>query len=339
MNPDEQKKLLDTATPSQRKAALEMGIGFKNQNQRQQQQRQQQQRQQKRDAYHDLDRLNFTVEKENEAHDFFGKGLTDWQKNVTGNQPSKDAINLKKQFDDYEHSLLSSVPKGGKRHTALANSLPNIKDGFLKKSHQFAVDKLNERSKNVLDKGLQRLAQGALKAKDEKDIQTHDDAAFDLINKYVLSEAKFDEKDADVMYDKYLGYAGVDVENARATDNEEVPGAKPGFKMEDAKMLAENDTGTINDAEEMEKTVKEATLQGHNELKTQEGQQSSESNVPEGLGDLSKKYESGKDGSHAISSGEEDLGGKSYGKYQMTSIHNGKVGGTVQEFVNSEGFP
>jgi hypothetical protein len=31
-----------------------------------------------------------------------------------------------------------------------------------------------------------------------------------LINKYVLSEAKFDEKDADAMYDKYLGYAGVE---------------------------------------------------------------------------------------------------------------------------------
>ncbi|CCH48576.1 hypothetical protein [Pseudodesulfovibrio piezophilus] len=205
MNPDEQKKMLDNATPGQRKTALEMEIGSNNQNQRQQQQRQQ-----KRDAYHDLDRLNFTVEKENEAHDFFGKGLTDWQKNVTGNKPSKDANGLKKQFDDYEHSLLSSVPKGGKRHTALADSLPKIKDGFLKQGHQFAVDKLNERSRSVLDKGLQRFAQGALGAKDDKDVQAHDDAAFDLINKYVMSEVKFDEKDADTMYDKYLGYAGVE---------------------------------------------------------------------------------------------------------------------------------
>jgi hypothetical protein len=149
MNPDEQKKMLDKATHNQRKTALKMGIGFKNQNQQQQQQQRQQrqQRQQKHDAYHYLDRLNFTVEKENEAHDFFGKGLTDWQKNVTGNQPSKDATNLKKQFDDYEHSQLSFVPKGGKRHTALADSLPKIKDGFLKQGHQFAVDKLNERSK------------------------------------------------------------------------------------------------------------------------------------------------------------------------------------------------
>ncbi len=108
MDPDEQKKMLDNATGGQRRAALEMGIGYNNQNQ-------QQQRQQKRDAYHDLDRLNFTVEKENEAHDFFGKGLAGWQKNVTGKQPSKDAINLKKQFDDYEHSVLSTVPKGGIR--------------------------------------------------------------------------------------------------------------------------------------------------------------------------------------------------------------------------------
>jgi len=264
MNPDEQKKMLDNATPSQRKTALEMGIGFKNQKQRQQQKRQQ-----KRDAYHDLDRLNFTVEKENEAHDFFGKGLTDWQKNVTGKQPSKDATNLKKQFDDYEHSLLSSVPKGGKRHTALADSLPKIKDGFLKKGHQFAVDKLNERSKNVLDKGLQRIAQGALKATDEKGIQDHDDAAFDLINKYVLSEARFDEKDADAMYDKYLGYAGVAQEKERASESGEVPGAKPGFKMEDGTMLAESDTGTMSDAGGKE----EAEATGDNGHGDQQAQQ------------------------------------------------------------------
>ncbi|WP_338669385.1 hypothetical protein [Pseudodesulfovibrio methanolicus] len=204
MDPDKQKKMLGNATPGQRKSALELGIGFNNQNQ------QQQQRQQKRDAYHDLDRLNTIVEKENEAHDFFGKGLADWRKNVTGSNPSKDATNLKKQFDDYEHSILSGVPKGGKRHEALSKSLPGIKDGFLKQGHQFAVDKLNERSRSVLDKGLQRIAQGALGARDEKGVKAHDDAAFDLINKYVLSEARFDEKDADAMYGKYLGYAGVE---------------------------------------------------------------------------------------------------------------------------------
>ncbi|WP_286181842.1 hypothetical protein [Desulfovibrio sp. Huiquan2017] len=314
-----------------------MGIGFKNHNQ------QQQQRQQKRDAYHDLDRLNTIVEKENEAHDFFRKGLGDWQKNVTGNQPSKDATNLKKQFDDYEHSVLSAVPKGGKRHEALSKSLPDIKKGFLQQGHQFALDKLNERSRNALDKGLQRLAKGALGANDDKGVQAHDDAAFDLINKYVLSEAKFDEKDADAMYDKYLGYAGVDVEKARASEGENMAGAKPGFRMEDAEMLAANDTGTVSDAGGKDEP-ENAELQNREKVRRQEQQdahkqQNSDSNVPEGLGDLSGKYESGKDGSHAISSGEEDLGGKSYGKYQMTSVHNGKAGGTAQEFVTSEGFP
>ncbi|MDD3311959.1 hypothetical protein [Pseudodesulfovibrio sp.] len=242
MDPDEQRKMLGNATSGQRKSALEMGIGFNNQN------RQQQGRQQKTDAFHDLDRLNFTVEKENEAHDFFGKGLTDWQKGVTGKQPSRDAANLKKQFDDYEQSVLSSVPRGGKRHAALADSLPRIKDGFLKQGRQFAVDKLNERSRNVLDKGLRRIAKGALGARDEKGVQAHDDAAFDLINKYVLSEAMFDEKDADAMYDKYLGYAGVDMEKTRASENGVVSGVKPGFKMEDGVMLAENGAGTMSDA-------------------------------------------------------------------------------------------
>ena len=94
MNSDEQKKMLDNATPGHRNMALEMGIVFNKPKVRQQP------KQQKRDAYHDLDRLNTIVEKENEAHDFFGKGLTDWQKNVTGKRPSKDATNLKKQFDD-----------------------------------------------------------------------------------------------------------------------------------------------------------------------------------------------------------------------------------------------
>lgn len=180
MNPDEQKKMLDNATPGQRKSALELGVSFKNQNQRQQP------KQQKRDVYHDLDRLNTIVEKENEAHDFFGKGLADWQKNVTGKKPSKDATGLKKQFDDYEHGILSNYSKGGRRHEALSETLPKIKKGFLQQGHQFALDKLNERSRSVLDKGLQRLAKGALGAKDEKDIQNHDDAAFDLINKCVL---------------------------------------------------------------------------------------------------------------------------------------------------------
>jgi hypothetical protein len=214
MNPDEQKKMLDNATSGQRNMALEMGIGFNKPKPRQQP------KQQKRDAYYDLDRLNTIVEKENEAHDFFGKGLNNWQKNVTGNRPSKDATTLKKQFDDYEHGILSDLPKGGKRHGALSETLPKIKNGFLKQGHQFALDKLNERSRKVLDKGLQRLAKDALEAKDAKDIQRHDDAAFDLINKYVLSEATFDEKDADAMYDTYLEYTGFDLENARVTEND-----------------------------------------------------------------------------------------------------------------------
>ena len=174
MGAEEQKKMLDNATSGQRRAALEMGVGFNNQNKRD---TRQQARQQKRDGYHDLDRLNHVVEKENQAHDYFGKGLADWQKGVTGNDPSGDATNLKKQFDDYEQSMLSTVPKGGRRHTALAESLPKIKDSFLKQGHQFAVDKLNERSRTVLDKGLQRIAQGALGARDEKGVQAHDDAA------------------------------------------------------------------------------------------------------------------------------------------------------------------
>jgi hypothetical protein len=77
--------------------------------------------------------------------------------------------------------------------------------------------------KSVLDNGLQRIAQRALGAKGEEGIQAHDDAAFDLINKYVLSEARFDEKDADAVYNKYLGYAGVDLEQARTFENEEIP--------------------------------------------------------------------------------------------------------------------
>ena len=361
MGAEEQKKMLDYATSGQQRAALEMGVGFNNQNKRD---TRQQARQQKRDGYHDLDRLNHVVEKENQAHDFFGKGLADWQKSVTGNDPSGDATNLKKQFDDYESSVLSTVPKGGRRHTALAESLPKIKDTFLKQGHQFALDKLNERSRTVLDKGLQRIAKGALGARDEQGVQAHDDAAFDLINKYVLSEAKFDEKDADAMYDKYLGYAGVDLEKKRAKEGEIVPGARPGFKMKGAVMLAENDTGTASDVGGKEDSVqpveneapdKDAEKSKRDELYEKYFDEDGNSRIPESsyqyfpkkdssleqdnLGELSEKYESSEDGSHAISSGVGDLGGKSYGKYQMTSRHNGKAGGRVKEFVTSEDFP
>ncbi|MBI9078808.1 MAG: hypothetical protein JEY79_03595 [Pseudodesulfovibrio sp.] len=220
MNPDEQKKMLDNATSGQRNMALEMGIGFNKPKPRQQP------KQQKQDAYHDLDRLNTIVEKENEAHDFFGKGLNNWQKNVTGNRPSKDATTLKKQFDEYEHGILSDLPKGGTRHGALSETLPKIKNGFLKQGHQFALNKLNERSRSILDNGLQRIAKGALGAKDEKGIQAHDDQAFDLINKYVISEAKFDEKDADTMYDKYLSYSGFEPQAADGPDAGQASGQK-----------------------------------------------------------------------------------------------------------------
>jgi GH24 family phage-related lysozyme (muramidase) len=50
------------------------------------------------------------------------------------------------------------------------------------------------------------------------------------------------------MYNKYLSYAGVDLEKARASENGDVPGAKAGFKMEDAEMHAEKDTDTVSDA-------------------------------------------------------------------------------------------
>jgi hypothetical protein len=265
MNSDEQKKMLDKATPGQRNAALEMGIGFKNQNQRQQP------RQQKHDAYHDLDRMNTIVKKENDAYDFFGKGLADWQKGVTGKKPSKDATNLKKQFDDYEHGILSDLPKGGKRHGALSEALPKIKDGFLKQGHQFALDKLNERSRSVLDSGLQRIAKGALGAKDENGIQAHDDQAhddqaFDLINKYVMSEAKFDEKDADAMYDKYLDYAGVEKAKAAEApvsgkvrthgDEQQAVAEKAKAGTGPAKEPAESSAEQARDMEEKAKAVK-----------------------------------------------------------------------------------
>lgn len=334
MNPEEQKTMLAEATPGQHKSALEMGVGFNNRNRQQQQQ--------KRDAYHDLDRLNFTVEKENDAHDFFGQGLADWQKTVTGKEPSKDATNLKKQFDDYEQAILSTVPRGGKRHTALADSLPRIKNTFLKQGHHFALDKLDERSRTVLDKGLQRIAKGAQGAKTEDDIQAHDDAAFDLINKYVLSKARFDEKDADAMYGKYLGYAGADLDEARAKKGEDVPGSKPGFKLKYAEKHAENDTGTVIDAggiKEVSETTDDKAAQRHNEEMPDKKQESTEDHYV--LGKLSEKYETDGRGVGTVSSGKGDPGGVSYGLYQMTSKNNrtGKIGGTVEKFVKSETFP
>lgn len=82
------------------------------------------------------------------------------------------------------------------------------------------------------------------------------------------TEAKFDEKDADAMYDTYLGYAGVDLEKGRASENEEVPGARPGFKMEDAEMYAENDAGTVSDAGGKEEA--EGVLNNQKELNKNE---------------------------------------------------------------------
>lgn len=62
------------------------------------------------------------------------------------------------------------------------------------------------------------------------------------------------------MYDKYLGYAGIEKEDA--VENKEIPGAKPGFNMDDAVMLAENDTGTMTDAGGGENAeIKDAELQ------------------------------------------------------------------------------
>ncbi len=255
MNADEQKTMLAKSTPAQKRTAYEMGIGINGC-----QSRKNQQKQQKRDQYTDLDRLNYVTNKENKTYDLFGQGLESWKQGVTGKQSSKDTTQLKNQFDDHEYSVLSGIPKGGKRHNALSETLPKIKSTFLQQGEQFAADKLNERSQTVLDKGLQRIANSSFGAKDENDIQAHDDQAFELINKYVLSEAKFDEKDADAMYDKYLGYAGVDLEKARASENEDVPGAKPDFKMKDAEMYAENDTGTMSDAGGEEK-AEDAELQ------------------------------------------------------------------------------
>ena len=207
MNADEQKTMLAKSTPAQKRTAYEMGIGINGS-----QSRKNQQKQQKRDQYTDLDRLNYVTNKENKTYDLFGQGLESWKQGVTGKQSSKDTNQLKKQLDDHEYSILSGIPKGGKRHNVLSETLPKIKNTFLQQGEQFAADKLNERSQTVLNKGLQRIASNSFGAKDENDIQAHDDQAFELINKYVLSEAKFDEKDADAMYDKYLSYAGVETE-------------------------------------------------------------------------------------------------------------------------------
>ncbi|CCH48509.1 protein of unknown function [Pseudodesulfovibrio piezophilus C1TLV30] len=197
--------------------------------------------------------------------------------------------------------------------------MPDIKKGFLQQGYQFALDKLNERSRTVLDKGLQRLAKGALGAKDEKDIQNHDDAAFDLINKYVLSEAKFDDKDAEM-------YAENDTDTASDAGGEE--------KAEDADLEIPEGKDEMYDGHRYRGKVKDLEQQ-----KERQKPQSEAPNAHADLGELSEKYESGKDGSHAISSGEGDLGGKSYGKYQMTSRHKGEVGGRVKEFVTSKDFP
>jgi hypothetical protein len=53
------------------------------------------------------------------------------------------------------------------------------------------------------------------------------------------------------------------------------------------------------------------------------------------LGDLSRKYETGRRGTGTVSSGVGDPGGISYGSYQMTSQPDG---GTVRRFVMQENF-
>jgi len=57
--------------------------------------------------------------------------------------------------------------------------------------------------------------------------------------------------------------------------------------------------------------------------------------APSDLGKLSSKYETGGRGSTAVSTGRGDIGGVSYGSYQMTS----KVGCTVCKFVSQPDFP
>ena len=57
--------------------------------------------------------------------------------------------------------------------------------------------------------------------------------------------------------------------------------------------------------------------------------------VDESLGELSRKYESGKSGPGTVSGGQGDAGGVSYGTYQLSSKHDGKPGGTASEFLRS----
>lgn len=127
---------------------------------------------------------------------------------MTGANPSKESKALERQFADYENTVLSELPSGGRRHTALAASLPAIRKDFLTQGQQYARNKLNERSRTVLEQGLRRIASGALKARARDTVLGFDDQAFEFINQYVLSEADFDAKDASVMYDTYLNYAG-----------------------------------------------------------------------------------------------------------------------------------
>jgi hypothetical protein len=202
MNPDDQKVRLDKAAAAQRDALFKVAEDNGNRDQRQGVEPQQ------REPYHELDRLNTIVERENEAHDFFGKHLAEWQKGVAGTSPSKESKTLERQFTDYENAVLSEFPVGGKRHTTLAASLPTIRKDFLAQGQRHVLDKLNERSRTVLEQGLRRIARGALKAGTKDAVLGLDDQAFELINQYVLSEADFDAKDASVMYDKYLNYAG-----------------------------------------------------------------------------------------------------------------------------------
>jgi len=61
----------------------------------------------------------------------------------------------------------------------------------------------------VLGNVLKRIAKDALGARTDEEFQEHDNRAAGLINKYVLSEAKFNEKDADVFYDQFLKDAGM----------------------------------------------------------------------------------------------------------------------------------
>jgi len=202
MSPDEQKVSLDKAAAAQRNALFKVAESGGNRDQRQDREPQQ------REPYHDLSRLNTIVERENEAHDFFGKRLAEWQKGVAGADPSRESKALERQFTDYESAVLSEFPVGGRRHTTLAASLPTIRKDFLAQGQRHVRDKLNERSRSVLEQGLRRIALGAIKAKDGDAVLGFDDRAFELINQYVLSEADFEAKDASAMYDKYLAYTG-----------------------------------------------------------------------------------------------------------------------------------